>query len=173
MARISGEKEIEGIVEKVSGMKKKKDKIDVLLQRNIAEQLADVDWDDLKATISGRMEKAKQTKTPQIRFPTVFKIAASTTAAAAALIIVMVSYTNKKGSATVAFINPSDRAHVQVNIVERDSNRGKCDVRIIDSGTTRKQKDKIRPNWFVISQIESISTNNGIDRDMRDIACLF
>jgi hypothetical protein len=172
MARISGEKEIEDIVEKVSGMKKTKDKIDALLQHNIAEQLADVDWDDLNAAISERLDKVKQTTSPPIRFPTAFKIAALTTAAAV-LIIVMVSYTNKKGSATVAFIKPSDKAHVQVNIVERDNKRGKCDVRIIDSGTTRKQKDKIRPNWFVISQTESISTNNGIDRDMRDIACLF
>jgi hypothetical protein len=172
MARISGEKEIEGIVEEVSGMKKKKDKIDDLLQRNIAEQLANVDWNNLNAAISGRLDKAKQTKTLPIGFPTAFKIAALT-AAAAVMIIVMVSYNIEKGSATVTFINSSDRAHVQVNITEKDGNRGKCDIRIIDLGTIRKKEDKIRPSWFVISQTESVSTNNGSDRDMRDIACLF
>jgi hypothetical protein len=172
MARVSGEKEIESIVKKVSGMKKKNDKIDALLRRNTTEQLTGFDWDDLNASISARLDKAQQTKAPPIRFPTAFKIAVLTTAAAL-LIIVMVSYTNKKSSATVTFINPSDRAHVQVNIPEKDSNRGKCDVRIIDLGTTRKKEDKTRPNWFVISQTESVSTNNGLDRDMRDIACLF
>lgn len=153
-------------------MKKKEDKIDALLRRNIAGQLADVDWDSLNRAISGRLDKAQQTRIPPIGFQTVFKVGALT-AAAAVLIIVMVSYTNKKGSATVAFINPSDRAHVQVNIAESGSNQGKCDVRIIDLNTTRKKEDKTRPNWFVISQTESVSTNNGLGRDMRDIACLF
>jgi hypothetical protein len=86
---------------------------------------------------------------------------------------VMVSSTEKKGSATVAFINPSDRAQVQVDIAERDSDRGKSTVRIIDSGTARKQEDKIRPNWFVISKAEPATTKNGADRDVRDIVCLF
>jgi anti-sigma-K factor RskA len=153
-------------------MKKKKDKIDALLQSNTTEQLADVDWDDLNAAISGQLDKAQQIKTSATGFPTVFRIAA-VTAAAAILIIVMVSFTDEKGSATVAIINPSDRAHVQVNIVEMDSYRGKCDVQIIDSSTARKQEDKIRPNWFVISKTESASMKNGLDRDMRDIACLF
>jgi hypothetical protein len=173
VACVSGEEEIEGISEKVSEMKKKKDKIDVLLRRNTTEQLAGIDWDDLNAAISTRLDKAQQTKTSATGFPTVFKIAAVTAAAAAVLIIVMVSSTDEKGSATVAIINPSDRAHVQVNIAERDRSRGKSDVQIIDSSTARKQEDKIRPNWFVISKTEPVSTNNGLDRDMRDIACLF
>jgi hypothetical protein len=174
VARVSGETEIEGIVEKVSGMKKKIDKIDILLRRNTAGQLAGVDWDDLNAAISGRLDKAQQRKTSATGFPNVFKTAAVTAAAAAAVfIIVMVSSTEKKGSATVAFINPSDRAQVKVDIAERDSDRGKCYVRIIGSSTARKQEDKIRPNWFIISKVKSASTNNGADRDVRDIVCLF
>jgi hypothetical protein len=173
VACVSGETEIEGITEKVSGMKNKKDKIDALLRRNTAEQLAGVDFDDLNAAISGRLDKARQARTPATGFPTVFKIAAVTAAAAAVFIIVMVSSTEKKGSATVTFMNPSDRTQVQVNITERDSNRGKSNVRIIDSGTARKQENKIRPNWFVISKAAPASTNNGADRDIRDIVCLF
>ena len=173
MACVSGEAEIEGIAEKVSGMNKKKDEIDVLLRRNTAEQLAGMDWDDLNAAISGRLDKVQQRKTPTPKFIKVFKTAAVTAAAAAVFIIVMVNSTEKKGSATVAFINPSDRAQVQVNITERDSNRGKSTVRIFDSGTARKQEDNIRPNWFVISKAEPASTNNGADRDVRDIVCLF
>ena len=173
MACVSGETEIESITEKVSGMKKNKDKIDVLLRRNTTEQLAGVDFDDLNAAISGRLDEAQQTRTPATGFPKVFKIAAVTAAAAAVFIIVMIGSTGEKGSATVTFINPSDRAQVQVNITERDSNRGKSNVRIIDSGTARKQEDKIRPNWFVISKTEPASTNNGADRDVRDIVCLF
>lgn len=172
MACVSGEKEIEGISEKVSRMNKKKDKLDDLLKRNITKQLADIDWDDLNAAISGRLDKMQQTRQYAFGLPVWFKISA-VTAAAAVLIIVMIASSNKKGSATITFINPSDRTRVQVNTVERDTKRDKCEVRIIDLSTTRKQEDKTRPNWFIISQTESVSTNNGLDRDMRDIACLF
>jgi anti-sigma-K factor RskA len=173
VACISGEEEIEGTSEEVSGMKKKKDKLEALLMHNIDEQLANIDWDNLNAAISARLDETQQTRTSASGLPAWFRISALTTAAAAVFIIVMISYTNNKGSATVAFINPSDRTHVQVKIDERDSKRGKCDVRIIDLSTTQKKEEKTRPNWFVISKTESASTNNGLDRDIRDIACLF
>ena len=173
MACVSSKTEIEGIAEKVSEMKKKTDKIDALLRRNTAGQLNGVDFDDLNAAISGRLDEAQQKKTPAPKFVKVFKTAAVTSAAAAVFIIVMVSSTEKKGSATVTFINPSDRAQVQVNIAESDISRGKSTVKIIDSGTARKQEDNIRPNWFVITRAESESTKNGADRDARDILCLF
>jgi len=153
-------------------MNKKKDKIDDLLKRNVTKQLAGFDWDDLNAAISGRLDKMQQPRKSASGLPVWFKISA-VTAAAAVLIIVMIVSTNKKGSATITFINPSDRTRVQVNTVERDRKRGKCDVQIIDLSATRKQEDKTRPNWFIISQTEPLSTNNGIDQDMRDIACLF
>jgi len=173
VACVPCEKEIEGIAEKVSGMNKKIDKIDALLRRNTAGQLNGVDFDDLNAAISGRLDEAQQKKTPAPKFIKVFKTAAATAAAAAVFIIVMVSSTEKKGSATVAFINPSDRAQVQVNITERDISRGKSAVKIIDSGKARKQQGNIRPNWFVISRAETASTKNGAGRDARDILCLF
>jgi hypothetical protein len=173
VARVSGKKEIEDIAERVSGMKKKIDKIDILLRRNTAGQMARVDWDDLNTAISERLDKVLQRKTPAIKVAKVFKATAVTAAAAAVFIIVMVGSTEKKGTATVAFINQSRRTEVQVNIVERDSDRGRCDIRIIDSSTTRKQEDNIRPNWFIISKAVSTSTNNGAKRDVRDILCLF
>ena len=154
-------------------MKKKVDKIDILLRRNTAGQLAGVDFDDLNTAISAQLDKVLQRKTPATKVAAVFKIAAVTAVAAAVFIIVMVGSTEKKGTATVAFINQSHRTQVQVNIVERDSDRGRCDIRIIDLSTTRKQKDNIRPNWFIISKAGSTSTNNGAKRDARDILCLF
>ena len=169
MACVSGKEEIEGISERVSGMKKKEDKIDALLRHNTAEQLTGVDWNELNAAISARLDTAKKAKIA----PTLFKIAALTAAAAAILIIVMIDFTDKKGSATVAIINLSERAYVQVNIAETDSNRGKCDIQIIDSSTARKQENDTRPNWFVIGKVGIASTNNGSERDMRDIARLF
>ncbi|MFC1794383.1 hypothetical protein ACFL3Q_12440, partial [Planctomycetota bacterium] len=119
-------------------MKKKEDKIDALLRHTTAEQLAGVDWNDLNAAISTRLDKAQKAKFS----PALFKIAAVTAAAAAILIIVMVGLTDKKGSATVVIIKPSDRAYVQVNITEIDRKRGKCDVQITESSTVRKQEDK-------------------------------
>jgi hypothetical protein len=155
-------------------MKSEEEKIDSLLRRNAAEQLAGVNWDELNAGISGRLDKAQQGKTPATGLPTVFKIAATFAAAAAVIfIIVIVGSINGKGSATVAFIDPSDRVHVQVDIAGRDSSQGRGDVRIIGSNTAGKQEDNIRPSWFLISKAEPASKINGTDRDVRDIVCLF
>ena len=150
-------------------MIKKEEKIDNLLQRNRAKQLADVDWDGLNAAISARLDKAQKVRIS----PTLYKIAAVTAAAAAILIILIINFNNKGGSATVAIINPSENTHVKVDIVEKESNRGKCDIQITNLSTTQKKEDKIQPNWFVISKTKSASPNNGLYRDIRDIACLF
>ena len=58
MARVQGKAKIKGITERVSGMKKEKEKIDLLLERNTGEQLADVNWDGLHAAISERLNQA-------------------------------------------------------------------------------------------------------------------
>jgi hypothetical protein len=174
VARVPGETETEGIAERVSGMKSEEEKIDSLLRRNAAEQLAGVNWDELKGAISGRLDKAQQGKTSATGLPTVFKIAASFAAAAAVVfIIVIVGSINGRGSATVAIINPSDRVQVQVNIAGKDSSQGRGDVRIIESSTAQKQEGQTRPSWFLISMAEPASTINGADRDMKDVICLF
>jgi hypothetical protein len=174
VACVYGEKETEGIAERVSGMKNEKEEIDSLLRRNTAEQLAGVNWDELNAAISARLDKVQQDKTRTTGLPTVFKIAASFAAAAAAVfIIVMVSSTEKKGSATVTFIDPADRTQVQVNIAGKDSSQGRGDVRIIESSTAQKREGQTRPSWSIISMAEPASTINGTGRDVRDIICLF
>ena len=57
MACVQGKAKIEGIAERVSGMKKEKEKIDLLLERNASEQLAGVNWDGLHAAISERLNQ--------------------------------------------------------------------------------------------------------------------
>ena len=152
-------------------MKSDNEKIDSLLRRNKAEQMAGVDWDNLSAAISARLDNAKQGKTSGKGLPTVFKIAAPFAAAAAVFIIVMVGSIEKKGTATVTF--PADRTQVQVNIAGTDGSRGRGDVRIIESSTAQKQEGQTRPSWFLVSKVEPASTINGTGRDMKDVICLF
>lgn len=155
-------------------MNSDKEKIDSLLRRNAAEQLAGVDWDKLNAGISSRLDKAQQGKTPATGLPTVFKIAASFAAAAAAVfIIVMVGSTEKRGTATVKFTDPSHRTQVQVDIGGKHAAPATCSVQIIESSTAQRQEGQIRPSWFLISMAEPASTINGAGRDVRDIVCLF
>ena len=80
MACVSGKEKIEGISEKVSGMNNNEDKLDDLLKRNITKQLADIDWDDLNAAISGRLDKVHQTRKSASGLPVWFKISAVTAA---------------------------------------------------------------------------------------------
>jgi hypothetical protein len=154
-------------------MNSDKEKIDSLLRRNTAEQLASVDWDKLNAGISSRLDEVQQGKTPATGLPTVFKIAASFAAAAAVFVIVMVGSTEKKGSATVTFRNPSDRTQVQVDIAGKHAAPATCSVQIIESSAPQRQEGQTRPSWFLVSMAEPASTINGAGRDVRDIVCLF
>jgi len=172
-------------------MKKQEEKIDILLRRNMAEQLAGVDWDKLSTAISGRLDKAQQRKTSAIGLPTVLKIAAPVAAAAAVVFVMVmikpertddtqwgegrtatVKLTGSRGSASVAIIDPADRAHAQVDIAGKNGTPAKCYVRIIDSSTGQKE-DGIRPSWFMISKAEPAHADNGANQDVMAIIYLF
>ncbi len=191
MARISGKTKIKSVVERLSGMKEKYEKIDSLLARNADEQLRSVDWDKLNTAISKRLDEARQSQTSTIRFPTVFKVAAGIAAAAAVVLITLmirlerpaveqlgdrrtaiVEFVEKKGSASVALIKPSDRAQVEISIAGKDERLANCYVQIIDSKAGQKE-DVNRPSWFIICMSEYVNGNHGINSDAMDVLCLF
>jgi hypothetical protein len=191
VACISCTAEIKSIAERLSRMKDEQEKIDLLLSRNADEQLSKVDWDKLHTAISNRLYEAQQRRTSVFRFPTIFKIAAVITVAAATVFIAVlvklkkpaveklvdgrtaiVEFVERKGSASVAFIEPSKRTLADVYIADKSGSLANCYVQIIDSSTGQKE-DINRPSWFIICMSQYSNGNNGINRDAMDMLYLF
>ena len=190
MACVRREEKIEGITERVFGMKNKKEKIDLLLEKNAGQQLAKVDWDGLDAAISSRLDKASQGKTHAIKFPSVSKIAAGIAAAAVVFIVLMVGiekapdlqldngsravvkFIDKKGAASVEIKRASAKSEVFIGIGGSQRKLAKCDVKMIDmNGDLRKGGSGAA--WIIISRPEPLYADNGAAKDMRDLICMF
>lgn len=191
MACISCKTKTKSIIERLFVMKNGQEKIDLLLECNADEQLKNVDWNKLNAAILNQLDEAKKYKASVRKHPIVFKIAAGVAAAAAVVFIAvmikpqrpvdiklgegrtaMVEFIGSKGSASVAIIEPSDRAHAKVNIAGQSEKTANCCVQIIDSSTGQKE-DVNRPSWFIICMSEYTNGNNGINRDAMDMLYLF
>ena len=163
MACIQGKAKTKGITERVSGMKKSNEDIDLLLERNAAEQLDRFDWDELGATISRRLNQAEQSKTSGIRFPTIFKISAGFIAAAAVVFIAVMIRTDTP--TTVRFENGSKTT------VQFTQSKGTASVEILDFNGQKNQSEN-RSSWIIIRTRESKVADNGQSRDKADFACL-
>ncbi len=191
MACVQGEAEIKGTTERVYVMKERKEKIDLLLEENVAEQLKSVDWERLNTAISSRLDKVNRDKTSAIGFPLVFKIAASIAAAAAVILVVVMVRTDRPGgvqiengrSAVVKFIEPEGTASVEirhrpaksqvlVNVGAGGIKLAKCNVEIIDV-SREHQENGSKAAWIIISKPEPMYADNGISRDTMSMICLF
>ena len=163
MACIQGKAKTKGITERVSGMKKEKENIDLLLGRNANEQLAGVNWDGLTAEISERLNQVDRNKIPTMKYRRVFKIAAGVTAAAAVVFVAVMVKTDK--SKTVRLENG------QTAVVKFVESKGSAKVEILDSnGQDNQGKDSSA--WIIIRTSEPKVANNGQSRDEADFACL-
>ncbi len=190
MACIQGKAKIKGITERVSGMKKEKEKIDLLLERNANEQLAGVNWDGLNAAISERLNQADQSKTSTMKYRRVFKIAAGVAAAAAVVFIAVmirtdtpttgrfenrgraeVKFSESKGSASVKIEDASTKAAAVVDLGGSQRKVARCDIKIIDASVD-KEKNGSRAAWIIIRMPEPVIADNGTSRDENDFACL-
>ena len=163
MACIQGKAKIEGITERVSGMKKEKENIDLLLERNASEQLAGINWDGLNAAISERLNQAQQSKTYGIRFPAILKIAAGVAAAAAVVVIAVMVRTD-----TPTTVRLENVPGAVVKLVE---SKGSATVEILDSNG-RNNLSGNRSAWIIIRTREPEVADNGQSRDEADFACL-
>lgn len=172
-------------------MKNENEKVDLLLEKNAIEQLANVDWDQLSATISTRLDKAGEAKPVAIKYPAVLKVAASLAAAAAVIVIAVALIMDKPsglqlpegrsaivkvlkpaGSASVVIEQTAAGQRVFVEIGRAGQELAKCEVEIIDvNGDIDKGGG--RAAWIIISRPEPIYADNGVSRDMTDIISLF
>ena len=163
MACIQGKAKTKGIVERVSGMKRKKEKIDLLLERNTSEQLAGVNWKGLNADISQRLNQADHSKTSTKTYRRVFKIAAGVAVAAAVVFIAVMVRTDTP--TTVRFENGAKTT------VQFTQSKGSATVEILDSKRQDNQSSN-RSSWIIIRTRESKVADNGQSRDEADFACL-
>jgi len=172
-------------------MKERKEKIDLIIERNTAEQLAGVDWDKLNEAILSRLDKVERGKISAIRFPAAFKIAASFAVAAAVILAVVmfktrqpegvqlqgndraiVKFIKTKGSASVEIKDVGPGALAMVSLGRGDRKIARCEVKIIDLNGDL-EKETVRASWIIIRKSQPLYADNGFSRDMRDIICLF
>lgn len=171
-------------------MKNEKEKIDLLLDKNAAEQLAKVDWDELHAEISSRLDQTRQSKASAIRFPTVFKVAACVAAAAVVLIAIIVKtekpevlklengtsavvrFIETKGSALVEITYEPAKSQVLVDVGAGRRKMAKCDIEIVDMNGDLEGRAN-RAAWIIISRPEPVYADNGTSIDLMDVMYLF
>jgi len=144
-------------------MKKEKEKIDLLLERNANEQLAGVNWDGLNAAISERLNQADRNKISKMKYRRVFKIAAGVAAAAAIIIIAVMFRTD-----TPTTVRLENVPGAVVKLVE---SKGSATVEILDSNGQDNQIGN-RSAWIIIRTREPEVADNGQSRDEADFACL-
>jgi hypothetical protein len=172
-------------------MKNEEDKIDMLVARNAAEQLAKVDWEQLGAVISRRLDQVGRGKAGAKRFAFVPEVAAGLAAAAAVILVLVmatidkpgglqlekgglavVKYIEVTGSASIEISRAADRPQVMVDVGAGRRGLATCDVEIIDlNGDLKDQAD--RGMWIIISRTRPVFADNGTAKDMRDLICLF
>ncbi|MGD8499402.1 MAG: hypothetical protein PVJ86_02070 [Phycisphaerales bacterium] len=168
-------------------MKHEKERIDLLLDRNAAEQLTKVDWDRSTDEISTRLDQAQRSKTSQNRYPAIFKISAGV-AAAAAIVFAAITLRmhrqsdllpTKGGSAVVEFVDGRGAASIEIDHTGRkslvtvrvgltDKEVARCDLEIIDrNGDLRR--DSGRAAWIIISAPRPAFADNGHGREETDL----
>jgi hypothetical protein len=171
-------------------MRNDKEKVDLLLEQNASEQLAEVDWQALNAAISSRLDRTTRTKTFASGIPTAFKIAGGLAAAAIILIAVMITvdtpddlrlengrravvrFVETAGTASVEIGHAPAKSKVFVDVEPARSTLAMCEVQIIDVEGER-EKNGTRAAWIIISRPEPVFADNGAAKDMKDLICMF
>jgi hypothetical protein len=163
-------------------MKHEKEKIDLLIDKNAAEQLGKVDWDRLTDEISARLARAEQGKTSPSGYPTFFKIATGI-AATAAVVFVAVALrmhrpsdsqptegrsVDKRGTASLEIKRPSGKTLATVRVGRTGKEVAKCDIEIIDRNGDL-EKDSDRAAWIIITVPRPTFADNGHSREETDL----
>lgn len=171
-------------------MKGAKDKVERLLDKNAAEQLAKVNWDKLTAEISARLDQARRAEPEPSRRPLFFRIAAGAAAAAAVIFVILaitmrepsnswapqdrsavVKSVDKQGAGSFQIRDASGRILATVQDGRTYKEAVKCNVEIIDRNGD-PQADSSRAAWIVISAPTRTFVDNGYNREEADLACL-
>ena len=190
MARPPGEEKTESIFERLHKMNDKKEKLDVLLDKNAAEQMAKVNFDELNSVISKRLDQIDKGGTTTCKGPVVFKLAAGLAATAAIILIAfiidaekpvtprteqgrraIVKFIDTKAAAKVTFTSAA-KSKTFVSISRPRVKTAACEIKIIDTnGELIKKGD--RPAWIMITKPKPELATNGAYEDMINTMFLF
>lgn len=189
MVCVSGTTEVEGIIERLPVMKGENEKLDMLIGKNVERQLSQINWKRLNTAISNRLDNVQQKTTFSIQLSVLVKIGATIAAAAIVLITlssnfekltgvklrndrtVEVKFLQSKGSASIQLQTNSAGSEVMVRIGP-DRTLVKCNIEIMDSNTGFRE-NTTRAAWIIISRPQRVYANNGTNRDIMDMICLF
>lgn len=170
-------------------MKEKKEKIDLLIEKNAAEQFSQINWEQLNSAISGKLDNAQQKESSSIKFPSWLKIAASIAVVVTILLTIFtilekphdippdnnrtaeVQFAKSKGGASVQIQTTSANSKVTIELGNKKE-LVKCDVEIIDKNGGLKESFA-PPTWIIISRPQPVYADNEINQDMMDIMYLF
>jgi hypothetical protein len=171
-------------------MKGEKGRIERLLDKNAAEQLARVDWDRLTDQISARLNRATRIDSPARRYPAFFKIAAGIAGAAAVIFLAVVfrmhepsdvqvpkgrsaviEFMDRQGTASIQISDPPGKSFVVVHTGHGDRKAAKCEVRIIDRGGD-VERESSRAAWIIISRPQRTLADDGHSKEETDVMCL-
>jgi len=170
-------------------MKRERDKIERLLARNAAEQLAKVDWDRLTEEISTGLDLAPRTETMPSGYAPVFKIAAGLAVAAVVLVGVIlgmrelldlqapqgnstiVKSVDRQGAISIQIKDAGGHVLATVQDGRTDKGAAKCEVEILGRNGDAKAGSS-RATWVIISAPTQAFAENGYDREEADTICL-
>jgi hypothetical protein len=171
-------------------MKGEKDRIDRLLDRNAAEQLARINWDRLTDEISARLDQARRVKVARSGWPAFFKIAAGVAAAAIIVVVVVtkrtrapsdvhvpegrsavVEFVDRPGGASIQIDKTAGKALVVVHGGRDDRKVATCVVDIIERNGDLKRASS-RAAWIIVSQPQRTLAENGQSKDETDVLCM-
>ncbi len=191
MACVWGKEETKSVTERLPVMKEKAEKIDIVLEQNAEEQLAQVDWEKLNAAISSRLEQAQSRKASATNYPRIAKIAAAILATAAVVFIAVilridkpadlqleegrravVKFIESRGKALVEIKQWSSRGRAVVQIGRSDALVAKTNVEMLDANGGLKDGSG-RATWIIISRPVPVYADNGVNNDMMAMICLF
>jgi len=154
-------------------MKGEKDRVERLLEKNAAEQLAKVDWDRLTDEISTRLDRAPRARAMPSRGPLIFRIAAGVAAAAVIFLAVMFRIyesPDKQGAGSIQIKGANGKILATFQDGRAGGGAAKCDVEIID----RKgdlEVDSCRAAWIIISAPTLTLADDGYNEEA-DLICL-
>ncbi|MHC4622708.1 MAG: hypothetical protein ACYS4W_02285 [Planctomycetota bacterium] len=171
-------------------MKHDKDNIELLLEQNASEQLAQVDWQALNAAISSSLDQSSRTKIFAVKIQTPLRIAAGLAAVAVILIAVMITvdtsdelrlengqravvrFVRTAGTASVEIGHTPAKSQAFVDLGPAPAASARCNVQIIDlEGDS--QKNGTSAAWIIISRPKPVFVDNGAAKDMKDLICMF
>ena len=160
-----------------------KETLDLLITRNTDLQLAKVNWQALRNSISSRISTTSQTRA--MSWPILIKIAAVIAIANAIAVTLLlnqfkqrtittasVEFSTSRVQAIVQIIDSHSQSEVIFDTPTTKSNTARCEVELIDRGSSVNEPIG-SPSWIIICKNCPSQIQNGTSEEIKSLLCLF